>query len=396
MRGGLPVCAADGCILRRPRCPLHDRVDVAGLCRVEDDATRVGADVEQHLEYASVQFDTTRRGQRVDDGAPRELVPELHRLGPHGEQPGLLGGAQGPRPTGNEAGKLRRTDNRRHDGKLLHARLRCEIEAAQAGGDRIDHGARHVRGIRRRDEFTHEVRVTARQGEHAVWVDSAVRGELADGSRRQPPKREVAHVRPEVAEQPAERMPAVELLVAIGEHQHGVERVDAPGDEAQRIEGRLVGPVHVFDDEHGAGRRGEFVAERGEDLLAVAGSERIAEPRSDERRQVAQRPERARRRQRVTGPDEHAAPDRRPLAKGAHEAGLPDARLAVDQQHATASLDRCPHRVVELGEFGIALEQPHSAIVLAPGRDRNAGSEPRVRVQSLEEEVHHGEVEEHR
>ena len=93
--------------------------------------------------------------------------------------------------------------------------------------------------------------------------------------------------------------------------------------------------------------------------------------RSDEGGQVSEWAEGARRRHRVTGADEHAASFRGMVAKRVDDARLADARLAVKEQDATVSSDRAIHRVVEVRELTLALEQLHSAMVLAAGRERN-------------------------
>ena len=64
-------------------------------------------------------------------------------------------------------------------------------------------------------------------------------------------------------------MIAVEL-VAVREDECGRQVIDATRQEADRVERRLIGPVHVLDDEHRRGRARQLLAQGIEDLLAVA------------------------------------------------------------------------------------------------------------------------------
>ena len=73
----------------------------------------------------------------------------------------------------------------------------------------------------------------------------------------------------ELAERAAERMPPVELVVAVGRDDERGERLDAARDDAQHVEGRLVRPVHVFD-QHDRGRGSlQLAHERGGDLVRL-------------------------------------------------------------------------------------------------------------------------------
>ncbi|MFF7243546.1 hypothetical protein ACFZBU_06565 [Embleya sp. NPDC008237] len=45
-------------------------------------------------------------------------------------------------------------------------------------------------------------------------------------------------------------MPGTQLVVAEGEDQDRAEVVDASGQKGEGVQGRVVGPVHVLDDQH--------------------------------------------------------------------------------------------------------------------------------------------------
>ena len=54
-----------------------------------------------------------------------------------------------------------------------------------------------------------------------------------------------------VPEQEAQRMTADGLLGAVGHQHERAEPVHAPGQVSQQVEGRVVGPVGVLDDQEG-------------------------------------------------------------------------------------------------------------------------------------------------
>ncbi len=87
---GLPVRTAHRGVTRGPRRPLDDRVHVAGGDGVRDDAAGVGIQLAQHREHPGVELDATRDREGVDDRTTRQLVAELHTVGPHREQSALL------------------------------------------------------------------------------------------------------------------------------------------------------------------------------------------------------------------------------------------------------------------------------------------------------------------
>ncbi len=126
------------------------------------------------------------------------------------------------------------------------------IQAVQSPDDRVDDCARHVRGIRRRDDLADEVRIPSREREDAIGVEAALPGQHPDGRGREPSHRDVPHVRLDVAEHAGERMIVVQLVVPVRDHQDRGKRADATREEPQGVEGRLVGPVDVLHHQHGA------------------------------------------------------------------------------------------------------------------------------------------------
>ena len=111
------------------------------------------------------------------------------------------------------------------------------------------------------------------------------------------------------------------------------------------------------DDDH---RSLQFGQHRSEDNAAPRGGQDVAERAADLRRDVVQRPQRTRRKQRVAAApqDPHAG------AMAAHEIldqrRLADARLAPDQHNATFATDGVLERHLEVAQCSVAVEEVHS------------------------------------
>jgi hypothetical protein len=119
--------------------------------------------------------------------------------------------------------------------------------------------------------------------------------QLGDGGPAQRRELHAAHTRrgDEIAHHRAQRGIGADRVAARHDHQQR-QRVDAAGEEAHEVGGRLVGPVQVFHDEH-AGRLAQGVQHGGEDLVL---GRRVAQACGDGGPEaacdVAQRAERAR------------------------------------------------------------------------------------------------------
>ena len=99
----------------------------------------------------------------------------------------------------------------------------------------------------------------------AVGVGAGPRAQPPHRVGRQRPQRQAHQRRPdEHAEEAAERVSGVDLVVPAGQNQHRAERRDPPGGVAEHVERGVVGPVDVLDDEHGRGLGGELVEQRAE------------------------------------------------------------------------------------------------------------------------------------
>jgi len=168
-------------------------------------------------------------------------------------------------------------------------------------------------------------------------------------------------------------MGAVELVVAVGGHDQDRHRLHPAGEQPQDVQGRLVRPVHVLEDEHGRGRRPQLAGQRrhhrmrhrapGHDRLQLA-----AGPLGD----LQQRAEGARREQRIAGAPQDPRRLAALVAEPPHERGLADPCLAAHQQQlpASAALDGL-QPVGQGRQLGGPLEQePRRACAGNPSRDR--------------------------
>ena len=116
---------------------------------------------------------------------------------------------------------------------------------------------RAVADLRCGDQLLDEERVALRAGEdvpqvslgHRAWMELAdqlaclpiaERPELKSGNRRE------AHP---LGERSPQRVPAMQVVAAVGREDRD-RRAELPGEQhAHQVPGRLVGPMHVFDDE---------------------------------------------------------------------------------------------------------------------------------------------------
>ena len=146
---------------------------------------------------------------------------------------------------------------------------RCPSDIGQprrARKDGVSNGRRDsVRG--RRDDLRDVERIAARLPVQVLRVELRAARQLADRVDRQGAEREAPHGRRrrEVADDDAQRMLAADLIVAVGPDHERARGLDAPPDEAQGVERRLVRPVQVVEEEdHAAGSRAQRTQERAQ------------------------------------------------------------------------------------------------------------------------------------
>ena len=243
--GGLPVGAGH----RRPlgrggREAQHGAGVVRALGVVGEARGVVAGERGQRL---AVQRQPNVGRQRLLDDHAREIVPECqHRPGraEHAARQALLEMARGlagqrfeqrqlDRP-GHDRGGVeqppRRSAERRHAREHGVAHRRRQLEAA--GGERLGH----------------EERVARRPAVQLGGVDVVRRRQLGDGLQRQRLEPQAGRLAAcELAERDAQRMPAVELVVAVAGHEQRGHGRDAAAQQPQHVERRGVGPVHVLE-----------------------------------------------------------------------------------------------------------------------------------------------------
>ncbi len=160
-------------------------------------------------------------------------------------------------------------------------------------------------------------------------------------------------------------------VVAEGDDQQHRQVAQPAPQEAEQVEGRVVGPLHVLDDQHGqavgvaepaAGRR------RTPSSRGSAGADRVEQGAADLAGDVVQRRERSRREQAVAG-----APGPGGVAELVlellDEGGLADAGLAGDQHQAPGTAARLVGVLAQRGELRLPFEQGHVG-QCAPSRRR--------------------------
>ena len=135
-------------------------------------------------------------------------------------------------------------------------------------------------------------------------VDRIALRELADGPGRERLDPNPGHGRGgrQLAQDEPQRMRAVELVVAVGRDHERLCVADPPAEDTQDVERRLVGPVHVLDDDD---QRRAVVGpeERRRDVVGPAsGPDRLGQSRRCRVRKLEEWPERPRRQQWVTAP----------------------------------------------------------------------------------------------
>jgi hypothetical protein len=154
-------------------------------------------------------------------------------------------------------------------------------------------------------------------------------------------------------------MGAVERVVAVGGHDQGRHRLHPAGQQPQDVEGRLIRPMHVLEDEHRRGPRPQFVRQRRCHLVRHRPTlhdrlELTPRPFGD----TEERPKRTGREERIAGAPEDPRRLAALFAEPPHERCLADPGLAADQQDlpARAALDGL-QAIEEHRQLGGALEQ---------------------------------------
>ena len=126
-------------------------------------------------------------------------------------------------------------------------------------------------------------------------------------------------------------MVAREFVVPVGEEQYHGELRDSAYQEAQRVDGRLVGPMNVLDYEC-AGRWPVQLVQQGvHDQVAFTSLQRFCQPWTHGRREITERSERSGGAEGIAGADQHSHLGGQLRFDRRHQACLADAGFAVKQ-----------------------------------------------------------------
>ena len=356
---------------------LQGRRRVAGGLRVMCQLRRVGCALgrlAQGLEHPPVQQNATARAHGLLDGESSQLVAERHRatlavqhacLQARIEVHDLI------RHDLVEQPQLRRGGH--HRDCLQHA-SRGRAETGHAAEHGVSHGRRYLRPPSGQ-HLRHEERIAGRPHVELVGVDPVRLGELRDGCAGERWKTHAhdALGGAELTDDETQWVRRVKLVLAIRDDDQGAQRLGAPGEQAQDVEGRLVRAVDILEDRDRRAPRLQFLRKRDEDrvrflALVNRGQECSLCGRGD----VDQRAQGPGRLEGVALAPEHARSGAVLIAELAYECALADARLAGDEHQPPAPGSdanetlgqRCrERRALEQCCLGDRQRAPHGGIV---------------------------------
>jgi hypothetical protein len=311
-------------------------------------------------EGSAVELELSLRCDRRLESKPGQLMAE-------GDTPSL-----GAEHAGGEAGveTLHRFPCNRLEQPEIRLRWddRDRIErrsrlAAEPRGPR-EHGIRHGRrdgAVPRRQHFRHEERIPAGQPVELACIDFRRAGEIGDGLRRERWDREPVGLRKgrQLAEEDAERMNPIELVVPVGREHEQRRLPQLAREQPQHVERRLVRPVDVLDDDDRRRARSRQPEERGDHrgrALIDGGLELAAGLLGD----IEERPQRPRREQRVTTTPQHARRTPRLRAECTNRRRLAHPGLPGDEHEPAAPRGGLCQGVAQVAENRIALQEPRS------------------------------------
>ena len=241
-----------------------------------------------------------------------------------------------------------------HNRKLFERPLCGGLELAQPREHGVHDGGGHLR-VRRREHFGDEERVASRARQHGL---DGLAPERGDPRGREAGERDPGGGRPgEVAEQRLQGMPRRHVVRTAGEHDERVHAVQPPGELAQRVEGGVVGPVHVLDQQERRLLAREAGQQRLQQVVAGAVGERGPQRRWAVPGDVAQGAEGPRGEQVVAAAAQHDPVGRQIGRERAHQCGLPDPGLAGDERDRARTGPDPPRRPAQDVELRGAFHQ---------------------------------------
>ena len=359
---------------------LGDDVLGAGGFGVVDDVGGVGVRGQQGLEDLGVEAAPRGGRDARPDRIARELVAEAHVARVDLEQRPTLRLLRGRLPAGHDNVQHGDVHPRGHDRDQLQQPARVVVEPRGTADDSVRDRGRQL-GRRSGGEQLGDVEGIPAGG--GVQLARAVAGERGDGALRK--GRELDHdgvAGADGADGRMQRMARRRLAGAEGEDEQRRQRADPPPEHRDRVERRIVRPVHVLEHEHG--RRGRQLELRDQQRLDVvrgrADGERLDEGRRNVPNEVAERAQRARNREVVAGTEQHSRVVVQILEEPGDERCLADPGLAGDEDDPTGATGCRSSRLGERGQRPISLEELHQSTInpVRPGRTQSRGrSRPR-------------------
>jgi hypothetical protein len=217
-----------------------------------------------------------------------------------------------------------------HDRDRFEQPPRRTREARRASEHRVAHrlGDRLAGGGERLDD---EERVAAGSAVELLAVGTVRLGERENRRRRERRELEPCRAPDRLSQYEAQLLVAVELVVAVaGEHEHRNRR-EARGEQRDHVERRLIGPVHVLEDQH-SGRAAKLCDQRRRDLVrSWRPRDELLQLTAGRLGDVQQRSQRTRRAQGLARAPQDARGRSLLLAERAQERRLADAGLAADE-----------------------------------------------------------------
>ena len=162
-----------------------------------------------------------------------------------------------------------------------------------------------------------------------------------------------------IAEQHAQRVADTDLVVADDADGQRARLRDAAQHEPQQVDGALIGPLQIVENEHR--RRGaQIVVDGVEDVVGrvAFGQHRLGGGRKPVR-EVVDRTERSRGRQRVARTPQHALVFHPPVDERLDERRLARPGLAGHEDHAAAPRPRVVGPGDDLAELMISIGEHH-------------------------------------
>ena len=253
----------------------------------------------------AVQLDAPAGGDGPLHRQAGQLVAEVQAATLAAEHPGGDALVDGRRVGPGDRLQERRLDAVGHDRGGVERAPGHRREPAGAGEHGVADGRRHL-PAGGAEHLGDEERVAAGGLVEAVGVDPLGMGQGGHGLPGQRRELEAAHPTRgrQVADDPAQRVPGPDLVVAVGHHHHRRRGGHPAADEDQQVQGGLVGPVGVLDHRHHRPASGvEQVQERAEQAVpGRLGGDKGRQLPAGLAGDVEQRAERARGPQRVAAP----------------------------------------------------------------------------------------------